>query len=89
MPAITVELSQKELEAIREYSNLCGETISDLVRKSLVREITLADGYGLDDPQYEYQMVVPARTLKSKEHKIIQENYNKIRRILGWKEITL
>jgi glutathionyl-hydroquinone reductase len=89
MPTITAELSQKELEALREYANLCGETISDLVRKALIREITLADGYGADDPQYEYQMTVPARALRSKEHQIIQENYNKIRRILGWKEIKL
>ncbi|AFU59405.1 MAG: DUF6290 family protein [Nitrososphaera sp.] len=91
MPTITAELSQKELEAIREYANLCGETISDLIRKALIREATLADGYGADDPAYEYQMMaVPDNgSMKSKEHKIIQENYNKIRRILGWQEITL
>ena len=89
MPVITSELSQKELEAIREYANLCGESISDLVRKTLIREATLADGYGSDDPQYEYQMVVPSKIMRSNEHKIIQDNYNKIRRILGWKEIKL
>lgn len=90
MPTITAELSQKELEAIREYADLCGETISDLVRKALIREATLADGYGADDPAYEYQMAVPGKSsMRSKEHKIIQENYNKIRRILGWQEITL
>jgi glutathionyl-hydroquinone reductase len=89
MPTITIELTHKELEALREYANLCGETISDLVRKSLIREITLADGYGADNPEYEYQMVVPARSQSSKEHQIIQDNYNKIRRILGWKEIKL
>jgi glutathionyl-hydroquinone reductase len=49
----------------------------------------LADGYGADDPQYEYHMTIPARALRSKEHQIIQENCNKIRRILGWKEIKL
>jgi hypothetical protein len=89
MPTITTELSQKELDAIREYANLCGESISDLVRKALIREATLADGYGSDDPQYEYQMAVPGRPVRSKEHKIIQDNYNKIRRILGWREIKL
>lgn len=89
MPTITTELSQKELDAIREYANLCGESISDLVRKALIREATLADGYGYDDPQYEYQMAVSGRPVRSKEHKIIQDNYNKIRRILGWKEIKL
>ncbi len=89
MPTITAELSQKELDAIREYANLCGETISDLVRKALIREATLADGYGADDPAYEYQMAVPSKDVRSKERKIIQENYNKIRRILGWQEIRL
>jgi glutathionyl-hydroquinone reductase len=89
MPTITAELSQKELDAIREYANLCGETISDLVRKALIREATLADGYGADDPAYEYQMGVPSKDVRSKERKIIQENYNKIRRILGWQEIKL
>jgi glutathionyl-hydroquinone reductase len=54
----------------------------------LIREITLSDGYGADDPQYEYQMTLPTTSL-SKQHQIIQENYNKIRRILGWKQINL
>ncbi len=89
MPTITTELTQRELEALTEYANLCGETISDLARKALLREITLADGYGADDPQYEFHMIVPAKAARSEEHKIIQENYNKIRRILGWKEIEL
>jgi glutathionyl-hydroquinone reductase len=88
MPTITAELNQKELEALHEYANLCGETLSDLIRKSLIREITLSDGYGADDPQYEYQMTLPTTSL-SKQHQIIQENYNKIRRILGWKQINL
>ena len=89
MPSITIELNYKELVAIREYANQCGETISDLARKSLIREATLADGYGADDPQYEYQMEVPTRSLRSKEHVIIEENYNRIRRILGWREIKI
>jgi hypothetical protein len=89
MPTITSELTQPELEAIREYANQCGETISDLVRKALIREATLADGYGTDDPRYEYRMAISGKPLRSKEHKIIQENYNKIRKILGWKEIKL
>jgi hypothetical protein len=88
MPVITAELSQKELDAIREYANLCGESISEIVRKALIREATLADGYGADDPRYEYHMSTSVRP-RNKEHKIIQENYNKIRRILGWKEIKL
>ena len=89
MPSITIELTHKELNAVREYANQCGETISELARKALIREATLADGYGSDDPQYEYQMMIPDEASKSKENTIIQENYNRIRRILGWREITL
>ena len=89
MPIITSELTQPELEAIREYANQCGETISDLVRKAMIREATLADGYGADDPRYEYRMAIGGKALRSEEHRIIQQNYNKIRKILGWKEIKL
>jgi len=89
MPTVTLELTQSELQAICEYANQCGETISDLIRKSLIREVTLADGYGVDDPQYEYGMAVSPRAVRSEEHRIIQENYNKIRKILGWREIKL
>jgi uncharacterized protein DUF6290 len=89
MPSITIELTNKELNAVREYANQCGETISELARKALIREATLADGYGSDDPQYEYQMIIPAKATRSKENTLIQENYNRIRRILGWSEITL
>jgi hypothetical protein len=89
MPSITIDLSDKELIALREYANQCGETLSELVRKALIREATLADGYGADDPQYEYQMEVPTTSLRSEEHVIIQENYNRIRKILGWREIRI
>ena len=89
MPSITIELTQKELDAVVEYASQCGETISGLARKALIREATLADGYGSDDPQYEYQMMIPSQASKTKENTIIQENYNRIRRILGWRQITL
>jgi hypothetical protein len=89
MPTITFQLSEKELTAIQEYANQCGETASEIVRKALIREITLSDGYGADSPEYEYQMAVPGKMGRGDERKIIQENYNKIRRILGWKEIKL
>jgi hypothetical protein len=72
MTSITVELTYLELNAVREYANQCGETISELARKALIREATLADGYGSDDPQYEYQMMIPPETSRSKQNTIIQ-----------------
>lgn len=89
MPTISTEVSRKEFDAIIEYANLCGETVSELVRKSLIREITLADGYGTDDPQYEYRMSQSESPSRNRDFAIIQGNYNKIRRILGWAEIKL
>jgi len=88
MPIIPLELSQRELEAITAYANLCNEPISQLIRKVLIREVTLADGYGVDDPQYEYHMS-SIGTMRTQEYEILQQNYNNIRKILGWNEIKL
>ena len=35
MPTISAKISKKELDAITEYANACGETVSNLVRKCL------------------------------------------------------
>jgi hypothetical protein len=40
MPTIGAKVSQQELEAITEYANQNGITISNLIRMLLVREVT-------------------------------------------------
>lgn len=88
MPTIVIRLNDKEFEAICQYAEQCGETIPDLVRKSLIREATLADGFGADDPSYDYNMTVVVRKSSARqERRFVEQNYNRIRRILGWREI--
>jgi len=38
MPTISAKVSKKELDAIQEYANACGETISNLMRKVVIGE---------------------------------------------------
>ncbi len=88
---IVVRLTKKEALAIREYASQCGETIPDLMRKAIIREATLADGYGADDQVYCYSIKLPSDQSHSirKEQDTVQENCNKIRSILGWTNIKL
>ena len=88
---LVVRLTKKEALAIREYASQCGETIPDLFRKAIIREATLADGYGADDEAYRYSMKLPSGQSHSirKDQDIVQENCNKIRSILGWTSIKL
>ena len=88
---LVVRLTKKEALAIREYASQCGETIPDLIRKAMIREATLADGYGVDDEVYRYSIKLPSGQSHSirKEQDIVQENCNKIRSILGWTSIKL
>ena len=89
MPTITVKLSKKELDAIKEYASQCGESVPDLVRKSLIRDATLADGYGAGDTGYDFGMKMPQKMSARSDSKATEQNYNKVRRIMGWKEIRL
>ena len=89
MPKITIKLNKKELDAIKEYASQCGESVQDLVRKSLIRDATLADGYGGGGPGYEFGMKMPQKASARGDSKATERNYNKIRRIMGWKEIQL
>ena len=92
MPTVGAKVSQKELEAIQEYANLCGETVSNLIRKVVIEHATFlgcsirADSH----PEYECQMSVPEGFAGTHdEDKMVEEMVNKIRKILGWNEIEL
>jgi len=88
MPTIGAKVSEKELQAIVEYANQCGETVSNLIRKAMIRDATLCDSFN-DGHEYQYSMSIPEEVSGQEEDKIAEANYNKIRRILGWKEIKL
>ena len=90
MPTISAKVNQKEFEAITEFANQCGETMSNIIRKVMIAEATfLSGGFGDDPKEYEHGMSVPDNIPDKECDRIIETNYNKIRRILGWKEIKL
>ena len=37
MPTISANVTKKELDVIREFSNACGETISNLIKKAIMQ----------------------------------------------------
>jgi len=96
---VTLKLTEQEAAAIHEYAKICGESIPDLIRKALIREATLADGYGADDPQYEYDIKLPddysspwlisSSYSYSNQRQQLEDTYNHIRSILGWRKIKL
>lgn len=82
----------EEAAAIKEYAKCCGESLPELIRKALIREATLADGFGADDLQYDYRLKLPVDVdttsfSDTRERKLVEDNYNHIRSILGWRKI--
>lgn len=72
-----------------QYAKQCDESISDLIRKVLIREATLADLEVSTDSQYQIRMKVPSEFKPLDELDQVESNYNKNRRILGMKELRL
>lgn len=90
MPTIGSRVSQKELEAITEYANLCGETISNLIRKVVIAEATMLNGgWPEEHTEYEYEISIPNNLSSEEEGKMLGDKINRVRRILGWREIRL
>jgi len=85
MPTISAKVSKKELDAICEFANACGETVSNLVRKAMLTDATFMNGYH-DSEEYHYEISVPDNVSGEEESRIVLGTYNKIRRILGLKE---
>jgi len=53
MPTISVNVSTRELDVIREYTNACGETMSNLIRKCLISEAVFRNFYS-DAKDYNF-----------------------------------
>ncbi len=85
MPTISANVTKKELDAIREYANACGETISNLIRKCLISDAVFKLFYG-DANDYNFGIQTPDGISGEEEDKIVLGTYNKIRRILGLEE---
>ncbi len=88
MPIISAKVTERELEAIREYANACGETVSNLIRKIMIRQATFMDGSD-EVAEYRCQILIPDNVSGEEETKLVQDVYNKIRRIFGFDPITL
>lgn len=86
---IEVELDKKEFMAVAEFARMCGEPVPQLIRKLIIREATLADGYGTQDSDYEFRMHLPVESSLAIDNNTLEEGYNRIRRIMGWSEIRL
>ena len=96
---VTLRLTEQEVAVINEYARICGESLPELIRKALIREATLADGYGADDPQYDYDMNMnlsddnsSSRSISSdysyiNQRQQLEDTYNHMRSILGWRKI--
>ena len=88
MPTISAKVSKKELDAITEYANACGETMSNLIRKVLIREATFMNGAG-NVEEYRCFISIPDNLKGDEDTKLVQGTYNKIRKILGLNEIQI
>ena len=86
MPTISANVTKKELDAIREYANACGETISNLIRKVLIKEITFMNGCD-GSAEYKCEVIVPDGCSDEEDNKITKDAYNYSRRVLGFEEI--
>ena len=77
------------MDAAAEFARQCGESVPELMRKLIIRDATLADGYGADDCSYNFGLKLDLEGSTSTDRKNIEQSYNRVRRILGWKEIRL
>ena len=82
MPTISANVTKRELDAIREYANTCGETMSNLIRKVLLTDATFMNFYS-DSNDFRYGISTPDNLSGDEEDKIFMDTYNRIRRILG------
>jgi len=87
MPIISAKVTTKELDAIREYANDCGETTSNLIRKVMIREAIWLNGFG-GPKEYECSISMSENLSGKEEDKVVKNSINKIRRILGIDEIN-
>jgi hypothetical protein len=88
MPTISSKISKKELDAITEYANACGETVSNLIRKVMVSDAIMINCFH-DAKEYEVEISVPDNASGEEEDRIVQGSVNKIRKILGLNEVEV
>ena len=88
MVTISANVSKKELDAIREYANACGETMSNVIRKVMIKEAIFLNCFG-GPKEYECNISIPDNTSGEEEDEIMQNSINNIRRILGMPKMEI
>ncbi|MCV0392809.1 MAG: hypothetical protein K5790_05875 [Nitrosopumilus sp.] len=58
MSTISANVTKKELDAISEYANTCGETMSNLIWKCVISESVFRMYYG-DAKDYNFEIQTP------------------------------
>jgi len=86
MVTVSAKISPKEYTVISHYANCCGETISNLIRKVLIKEATFSGGFG-GSSEYNCDVIVPDGCSGEEDSKITKDAYNYSRRVLGFEEI--
>ena len=86
MPTISANVTKKELDAIREYANACGETTSNLIRKVVIQDAIFLNGFG-GPKEYECNISMSNNLSGKEADEILKNSINKIRRILGIEEV--
>ena len=86
MPTISSKISKKEHDVIIQYANACGETMSNLIRKLLIKDATFYNAFG-GPKEFECGIITPENCSGKEEDKIVKDAYNRSRKILGFEEI--
>ena len=87
MPTISANVNEKEFHTIREYANACGETMSNLIRKVMIREAIYLNCFG-GPKEYECGFSFPNNLSGEEENEMFKNSLNKIRKTLGIEEIS-
>ncbi len=87
MATISANVDKKERDALQEYANACGETMSNLIRKVLLNDATFMNFYG-DSKIYDYGISIPENASGEEENQIVLGTFNRIRKILRLEEKT-
>ena len=86
MPTVSAKINPKEYAVISHYANCCGETISNLIRKVLIKEATFSGGFG-GSAEYNCDVIIPDGCSSEEDSKSTKDAYNYSRRVLGFEEI--
>ena len=84
MPIVSSKFSPKEHVALIEFAAQQGESISSVIRKACIGEITLLE-YDSHKPEYEFENWVNT----AEDEGEMKDNANVIRKILDWEDVQL